>query len=315
MEIIKNTNKQELPTVAIIMSTYNGELYINEQLESILNQQDVKIKLFIRDDGSKDKTLSIINSFKNKNDIYLEKGENIGAGKSFMLLLNQVVSSNEEFDFYALSDQDDIWMNDKLKTAISFFKDDSPTLYCSNVTNYVSNKPQGLSHEEGYGPLSLKKHFFSWYIPGCTYVFNKKMAKMIKNTNMPCDELLRYRFHDTWIYTLACIYGNIVYDNDSHIFYRIHDNNTSMKKIGYINKFLLSFSKSKHRKGLRSLQARELLKNCTDIKKEDIETLKEIGEYKNDLKSRIKLITDQDIMKINGENSIIFALKVFLGFF
>ena len=83
-------------TIAVLMSTYNGETYLNEQIESILNQKAADIRLFVRDDGSVDHTVGIIESFmKRHKNITLFKGGNIGVGNSFMNLLYQ---AGDEFD-------------------------------------------------------------------------------------------------------------------------------------------------------------------------------------------------------------------------
>ena len=95
-----------MKTVAVLMSTYNGENYIKEQIESIFNQKGVIVKLYVRDDGSKDRTLEILKDY----NVNLEKGTNIGYIKSFMWLIKNVPFA----DYYALADQDDVWDEDKL---------------------------------------------------------------------------------------------------------------------------------------------------------------------------------------------------------
>ena len=100
------------PSVCVLMSTYNGEQFIREQLESICSQNGVNVTLLIRDDGSKDNTLSILKSFEEKIPMrVITDGENLGPGNSFMELVYQA----GDFDFYAFSDQDDIWKNNKLE--------------------------------------------------------------------------------------------------------------------------------------------------------------------------------------------------------
>lgn len=301
--------------VAIMMSTYNGELYIKEQLTSIVNQEEVKIKLFIRDDGSFDNTINIVNEYVDKLEIEIIKGSHLGAGKSFMMLMMHVLNLKEEFDYYGFADQDDIWFKDKLKRAILSLNNYEPLLYCSNINDYKDNKVVGKFRDSSFKPYTLKQSIIKCGATGNTFVFNNKMAKLFKETKMPCDELLMYRFHDTWIYSLACVYGKIIYDIEPSVNYRIHNNNVSMKKVGYFEKFILSFSKTKHRKGMRSLQAKELLRNCIMIKDKDKKIIQELGEYRNSIKSRIELIKDKEIREISNENMIVFALKVFMGFF
>ena len=107
--------------VAVLMSTYNGEKYLKEQIESIFKQEKVNIKLYIRDDGSTDNTMAIINELKMVYDIVVINNsiENMGPAKSFMKLVYNV---EDTFDFYAFSDQDDIWENNKIISAIDMIK-------------------------------------------------------------------------------------------------------------------------------------------------------------------------------------------------
>ena len=92
--------------VVVLMSTYNGEKYIQEQLESILTQTYHNIKIYVRDDGSSDQTLEILKKYENENKIILLKGTNKGFIGSFLTLLKEC----EEADYYAWCDQDDIWL-------------------------------------------------------------------------------------------------------------------------------------------------------------------------------------------------------------
>ena len=103
--------------VAILMSTYNGEKYLKEQIESLLAQTYGNIEIYIRDDGSKDNTIKIIKNYKEKyNNIVLKEGKNIGFINSFFELLNLC----NDADYYAYCDQDDVWMNDKIERAVKF---------------------------------------------------------------------------------------------------------------------------------------------------------------------------------------------------
>ena len=102
----KNSLLYQVPSVAVIMSTYNGEKYLAEQIDSILAQKDVHVELFIRDDASQDSTREIISDYVNKYDnVHADYGtNNIGWIRSFIYALGTA----PEFDYYALSDQDDV---------------------------------------------------------------------------------------------------------------------------------------------------------------------------------------------------------------
>ena len=122
-------NRNEYPTVAVLMSTYNGEKYIKEQLDSIFNQKEVYVTLYVRDDGSTDNTLEIIKAYHN-DIILLPFDENKGPGLSFMTLLYHVMSLSTQYDYYAFADQDDIWMDVKLNKAIQQIQNNGKCVLC-----------------------------------------------------------------------------------------------------------------------------------------------------------------------------------------
>ena len=104
--------------IAVLMSSYNGEKYIEEQIESIIEQENVVVDLFIRDDGSTDKTKEIITRFQSEN-IHINLDYNIGVVKSFF----ELIKTADGYDYYALCDQDDVWDKDKLYVAIKHIKE------------------------------------------------------------------------------------------------------------------------------------------------------------------------------------------------
>ena len=117
------------------MSTYNGEKFLREQLNSLVTQKLKPDQIFIRDDGSTDATMDIIKYYADSYKfIKYYHGENLGAAKSFMELINKA----EEADYYALCDQDDVWFEDKLQVAVNTLEairpNDIPLLYCSRFT-------------------------------------------------------------------------------------------------------------------------------------------------------------------------------------
>ena len=120
--------------VAVLMSTYNGEQFLREQLDSILDQENVDLNLYVRDDGSNDHTIDILSEYADKHsNVHFYRGDkNLGACGSFLELL----SKEYDADYFALADQDDIWDKDKISVAIEKLKTlpaDKPALYHSNL--------------------------------------------------------------------------------------------------------------------------------------------------------------------------------------
>ena len=117
---------EENKVIQVLMSTYNGKDYLREQIDSILaqnckEQMGVSLKLFIRDDGSKDGTQKILDEYAEKypDKISWYQGENIGVIKSFFELIEK---SDEKVEYYAFSDQDDYWHKEKLSAGIKQIK-------------------------------------------------------------------------------------------------------------------------------------------------------------------------------------------------
>ena len=134
--------------VLVIMSTYNGEKYVREQINSILMQKNVEVSVLVRDDGSTDGTLEVINGLQDDR-ITVLNGENMGCEASFFELLMHC----KGYEYYAFSDQDDIWLEDKLARAIGMIgSSDTPVLYCSNQM-LVDGKGNeiGLRHQTAPG--------------------------------------------------------------------------------------------------------------------------------------------------------------------
>ncbi len=306
------------PTVAVLMSTYNGEKYVSEQIESILSQRDVNIKLYIRDDGSEDKTLSILKQYSALDNVELViDGENLGPGNSFMRLLYNYAGL-EGIEFFAFADQDDIWFSDKVAVAIEELGDSRQAkLYCSNQNIFKNGTDCGLRYTEPQD-ISLIGHITKNTIAGCTFVFTKKLANIIAGSRHVNEELLRYRLHDAWIMLVAICCGKVFYDERSYMNYRIHNANvvgvkkesvlTKLKKLGR-----LVDSRRKDR-NVRMKTAEQLLLCFPEINKKNRGILSVIANYQKDVGSRMRLLRDGRFCQNTGESRWMFIMKVLINF-
>lgn len=302
-------------SVCVLLSTYNGTEFLKEQVISIFRQEKVNVSLYIRDDGSQDHTVDIIKEAFPTEKFDFVAGENLGAGKSFMELLFSVIDSGKSFDYYAFADQDDIWLPEKLETAIELLKEtDEPVLYCSNLVKYINGEEKGVFYKN-YSAFSLKDHIVRNDMRGCTFVFNSAFANIIRSVGMPCDVLLRWRNHDAWIYLLACLYAKIIYDDNAHILYRIHGTNASMQKMSFLKRLYFAARETDKKKNLRSLTAKELLKRCSGISPDDMDVLYEFANYDTSMRNRIAVIKDKDIRNRTHESKAAIILKVMFGYF
>lgn len=167
-------------SVQVVMSTYNGEKYLKEQIDSILSQEGVDVRLYIRDDGSSDRTTDILASYQEHKNVKIEKGNNLGFAKSFLTALDEC----DEADYYAFSDQDDVWEKDKLSTAIEILEEESqstPLLYCSALQRVDENL--NPLHVQSYHGLriNLPSMLTRGRLAGCTFVFNNTLRNLVKN--------------------------------------------------------------------------------------------------------------------------------------
>ena len=213
--------------VAVIMSTYNGELFIREQLDSILNQTYKNIEIVVRDDGSKDKTVEIIKEYMQKySNIVLHQGENLGFIKSFFELLKLA-----EADYYAYADQDDVWIENKIELAVNSLNkldDTKPNMAFGN-SDYYDENMKFMSAGPKNKKYSFLRALFSCCGQGMTMTVNKVTRDMIiENTPKSCF------FHDWWTYLLCVGLGNVAYDNVTTVKYRRRKENATSEGQGYI---------------------------------------------------------------------------------
>ncbi len=299
--------------ITVLMSTYNGELYIREQLDSILNQNNVEVLLCVRDDGSSDNTLSILSEYKNNYPEKIEvfNGENIGWKKSFFWLL-QYAAENNSCEYFAFADQDDIWLPDKLITGINVLQTlpAGSNLYFSNLLYYKNGINYGKIRKHNIVP-TIKKCLVRNYATGCTIVFNRDLLQLVGN-NTPSINVA----HDYWLFQTAILCGNVHYDPESFILYRQHENNqigfkNSKKDIWKRRINNLSAMLRDHR---TETQAKELYKLYGDKMPEYSQTaVIDLSCYRSNILRRIKLLCDNGFSMDSFSNNFWMKFKILLG--
>jgi len=185
----------------ILLASYNGEDYIKSQINSILNQKNIDLKLIISDDNSNDNTVKLIQSFNDDRITLLPIIRSTGsASQNFFRLLRDVDFNS--FDYISLADQDDIWEFDKLSRSIKKIMDEKVDAYSSNVTAFWDNGRELLLDKSE--KQKRFDHLFSSAGPGCTYVFKKGLALNLKRQLIRQEKLTkRIDLHDWLIYTYA----------------------------------------------------------------------------------------------------------------
>ena len=189
--------------IAVLLASYNGVKYIKEQVDSILNQKEVDVTIFISDDLSTDGTIEYLQDiYKDfKNIVYLPSGSKFGgAGKNFFRLIRDVDFSS--FDFISFVDQDDIWYEDKLIRAIKTIEDKQLDAYSSNVLAFWEDGKEMIINKSS--SQARYDYLFEAAGPGCTYVLKKDLAIFLQN--FICDnweDVNKVELHDWFIYAFV----------------------------------------------------------------------------------------------------------------
>ena len=273
------------PKVTILLSSYNGEKFIREQIDSILEQNNVDVKLIVRDDGSKDSTPKILEDYKKRGKLDYYIGKNIGWKKSFMhLALNA-----PDCDYYAFSDQDDHWLPDKLFAAVKSLETlpSGPNLYMSN-TYYWKENIKVLTNKKA--PNVYKDQCLIWcFGPGCTMVFNRELMELVKKYPMDNSQIP----HDQWFLDTAYLLGHVYYDMNSYIWYRQHDSNQFGATIKARELYRSRLKRFKNVRKYRTVENRskELLKCYGDLLEEQKRTAcEQLAYYRKNIVNYLCLL-------------------------
>lgn len=222
-----------MPSFAVLLAAFNGEKWITKQIESILTQKNVDVHLYVSIDVSTDNTYKLLDTISEKytNITVLYSGKKFGGAalNFYYLILNVPV---EEYDYIALSDQDDIWLENKLSKAISMLETQNAFGYSSDITAFWENGKQKTikkSHsQKGYDYL------FEGPGPGCSFVLKKELMLLFKKSIKACPFLKNIDWHDWLIYAYSRASGyKWIIDNCSYIMYRQHNNNQLGANFGW----------------------------------------------------------------------------------
>jgi glycosyltransferase involved in cell wall biosynthesis len=295
--------------VTILLSTYNGEKYLDEQLCSLFIQENVEIQVFVRDDGSTDKTCSILEKWASEYPLTWYQGNNIGPSRSFMELIYRAPQSS----YYAFCDQDDVWDANKLDIAVKSlhkFTQNKPALYFSGYRR-VDKNLNVLSEKVTFGTISFGNSLVQNISLGCTMVFNKEAKELAKKINTTDGNM-----HDAWLYKLWYATGNVYFDKESRLSYRQHDNNVIGGRKGFIKNWIRRTKRIKRVwNGRISNHTKEFRKHCSPYinDSEKLSLISILADYKINLKSRWKLILSKEIVMQSKFDTVLFKLLVLLG--
>ncbi len=297
-----------MKSVTILLSTYNGEKYLREQLDSLLKQEGVDFNIFVRDDGSKDNTCEILQEYADKGLLTYVKGENLGFSKSFSWLINNAPKA----DFYSCCDQDDVWLSTKVLDGVNALENiDEPATYFTSLNVVDENlnliTKDSHSHYNNESETLFADNVLMPQINGCTMIFNEKLRQLY--SKVPPYNI---HGHDYTLVTLASAFGKVVFSNDSKILYRQHSSNCYGFYKGSLRNLIRSVkSFFKHEtKGIKSHEAMIYKYYFFDQLKEEDKTFVELmTEYRFNKAKRKQL---RKYIKNNIKNKTIKKFSLFL---
>ena len=300
--------------IQILMSAYNGEKYIEEQITSLINNKkdDMQLSLLVRDDGSSDNTVSIVKKMQKQKliDIALLEEANIGVTKSFLKLIKMASPA----DLYFFCDQDDVWLADKISMAQRAMRDTSvPELYIADY--YLTDGELNIIEECAFP--KEKKHtllqiLFANVSPGCAMAFNRALLQEMQRV-LPEDVPM----HDLYALAVAYCSGKVYHIHAPLLYYRQHGNNTEgvqskkidLKRIWKKQKSMMQ-KQSNHTMELAQLLY-EKYKSC--ISEEESRKLKLVSEYRNSIFRKMELSLNRVIYYPGIRAKVLIFEKIMLG--
>ncbi|QHE53729.1 glycosyltransferase family 2 protein [Pontibacillus sp. HMF3514] len=204
--------------ISVCIATYNGEKYIKEQLDSILNQLSYCDELIISDDHSDDNTVSIINEYKDSRiKVFYNQSER-GYTNNFC---NALSKAKGEYIF--LSDQDDIWLPEKVEITLKKLQNYDFVVSDAKTANSSFEIISNSRFEEFDIDTGFLRNFIKSRYIGCCMAFNRKVLLSI----FPFPQNTEYAPHDTWITLVSEFYFRTSKIEQPLIIYRRHGNNAS----------------------------------------------------------------------------------------
>jgi glycosyltransferase involved in cell wall biosynthesis len=218
------------PVVEVLMSTYDGERFLRPQVDSVLAQTGVDVRLRVRDDGSRDATLAVLEEYAADRRVSVTRGANLGVPAAFFRLVDE---SSDDVDLWALCDQDDVWVPTKLSRAAAALADvPGPALYCARVLVTDEDLRPLYPHELPRRGPSFANALVQNIALGCTVVLNWD-AREVLRSRWPRECVM----HDAWMYLVVAGVGSVVYDQALVVHYRQHRWNTVGVGRGPVSRF------------------------------------------------------------------------------
>lgn len=308
--------------VLILLSTYNGEKFLSEQLDSLYSQKGVECHMLVRDDGSKDATVSILQDYKKRyGNMTFIQGKNLGAGGSFLALIYEAATNHSEFDYYAFCDQDDVWFDNKVVTGVEALKASKSNnqLFYSKATSTDAElhpiETSGIQVVNSFGANLVANH-----ILGCCMIMNLALLQQVNKINTVSYSIPDGKppIHDAWTATVAySLNADIVFYNEPLMYYRQHGHNEIGAGEGRLsilaNRIKRYARGSQHGKSNRCIIALQVLGEAIPEKNRQLMNM--VAAYRHCFSTKMRLLFDRRMYEYGfGDNVGTFLLVLFNRF-
>ena len=300
-----------------MLSTYNGEKFLREQLDSLYAQEGVEIHILVRDDGSKDTTIKILEQYQQQyGRMTIHADENVGAAMSFHTLISYASKEVDKYDYFAYADQDDVWMSDKLVSAVKMLdRSEAKTKLYFCLPEVVDADLNILPAKRPFVANNLKGNIVTSHILGCTQVFNGHLLRLVSMYLPNAQD--RVPLHDGWTALVAYAFdADVIIDTAKHIKYRQHGNNVVGSDKSFIEVQKARFARYFNGQSLKSGKCQLVLDVYSDflgVKNKEI--LTNCVSYKKSFKTKMKMLFDSGYFQYDFTTNVgVFFMIVFNKF-
>ncbi len=299
-------------SVQVLLSSYNGEKYIERQIKSILAQEEVDIHLLIRDDGSKDSTRKIIAAYADRypDKVEVVIGENLGYKKSFLTLLKLA----GEYDYYAFADQDDYWLPDKEISSIrEMEKDPEDIPKLAQVDFLVTDENlKPLVPALVYPELYVSDHDWIYageFFQGCLMTWNRKAMDLLKSYTPKGDYS-----HDHWVGEVIYLLGRVYFVPQKKMYYTRHGDNTSVSNDLMRTRWLRMKALFWGGKSVYYNMGQDLLTGYRSfLSLHDVQMCEDLANYKMHFSAKWRLLTNRKLRRPSALATVLYKFCILIN--
>lgn len=296
--------------IAVLMSTYNGHSFLDQQLASLSTQTVAEnMTVYIRDDGSKDDTFKIIEKWERRMSIVLYKESNVGPAMSFWkLFMKPEIQAN----YYAFCDQDDVWDDNKLEVAIRELNVNTHFYACNcriiDEKGIVTDEKRCKEVPE----INIRRLFISGVTQGCSMVFDDALRQFVARKQLQCIPM-----HDIVLMLYAMNFGEICWDQEPRFSYRIHSNNVVAKGNKSIFKKIKTtwWNWKNSSKNSMGIVATEMLNSLDEIGEENMRFLTNLSNYRHSIRAKAAILCNETNNYITKDLLRSYRLRVILNLY